>query len=123
MSNDPRRLTTQDEREQLYAARYRGGICSACGRTLDEGEPVYWEQVNVGTVGGYTNRPQAPVGSECISPAFLEETEDRESERCAGCARPVYYREPRRGRHLAICSKRCGMRVSNAKRQARKQDG
>jgi hypothetical protein len=119
MSDDPRRLTTEDERERLYAARYSGGLCSVCGRILDGDEPVYWERVNVGTAGGYTNHPHAPVGGECVLPGFLEEMEGRTPEPCAGCGRPVYYRGPRRGRHLALCSKRCGMRVSKAKRMAR----
>jgi hypothetical protein len=54
MSDDPRRLTTEEQRERLYAARYRGSMCAACGRTLDPGEPVYWEQFTVGRVGGWS---------------------------------------------------------------------
>ena len=117
MSDDPRRLTTDEQRAWFSAARERGGLCAACGRVLGEGEPVYIDQVLVdrkpfaapgaGWRLGTTLR-DVPLGSECASPAFLARTKGQEPEGCAHCGRPVYYEVAREGRRRATCSHRCG---------------
>jgi hypothetical protein len=118
MSDDPRRLTTEEQRERLYAARYRGGMCAVCGRTLDDGEPVFWERFPVGRVGGITSHPLAPVGSECASPRLREQKEGEEPEPCVSCGRPVYYARPSVHRTEAVCSGRCRGRASFTRRSA-----
>jgi hypothetical protein len=59
---------------------------------------------------------QAPVGLECVSPDFLALTREVEPERCAGCGRGVHYspdlHQRGRGRKQALCSRRCGGRVT-----------
>ena len=102
MSADVRRLTTDEERERLYAARHRGGMCAVCGRALNDGEPVFWEQFAVGRVGGITHRPQAPVASECASSWLRQEKEGEEPGTLRG-VRPARLlcepeRTPQRGR-------------------------
>jgi hypothetical protein len=114
MSSEPRRLTTEEHRERLYAARYRGGLCALCGRTLDEGEPVYWERFAIGKDGGVISRPQAPVASECASQWLVDEKRDEAPEPCAGCDRPVFYAQPSPARRRAVCSTSCYMRVHRA---------
>ena len=116
MSDDPRRLTTDLERERLHAAKERGGLCVACGRVLDDGEPVYIERVMVDRKSlaapgvawsrGAVYR-DAQLGAECVSPGFLARTSGREPERCEHCGRPIYYAVQRAGRRRALCSKRC----------------
>ena len=127
MNDGPRRLTTDEQRARFYAARDRGGLCAACGRALDDGEPVYIERVlldrkplaaaGAGWRRG-TVRRDAPLGAECASSAFLARTRGREPERCAGCGRPVHYAVAREGRYRATCSHRCGTLVKNAERSA-----
>jgi hypothetical protein len=119
MSGDPRRLTTEEERERLHAARNNGGRCAACGKVLGPDEPVYWEHFVVGKVGGIIQHPKAPVGAECAPPWFLEEMEQEQPEPCAGCGRPVYYAVTRAGRTRAACSRRCQLRASVAGRKRR----
>ncbi len=51
MSDDVRRLTTEEQRERLHLARQRGGLCAACGRVLSDGEPVYVERFVIGPSG------------------------------------------------------------------------
>ena len=123
MSDDPRRLVTEEQRERLYAARYRGGLCAACGRVLVEGEPVYIDQVLVDRKplaapgAGWTRATglrEAPLGEECASPAFLARTRERPPERCEWCERPMYYATQRAGRRRALCSKRCLERARKA---------
>jgi hypothetical protein len=116
VNHDPRRLTTEEERERLYAARYGGGLCAVCGEAVDDDAPVYWERFAIGKVGGLVNHPQAPVGAECASPQLLTEKAHEKPERCAGCGRPVYYAVMSRARHRAVCSTRCQMRASRAAR-------
>ena len=120
MSDDPRRLTTEDERERLYAARHRGGLCALCGRTLGEGEPVFWEQFTIGRLGGLTHHPQAPVGTECASRWLLEEKADEQPDPCAGCGRPVHYAAASTKRRWAVCSHRCQVRAAAAARPVNK---
>ena len=120
MSGDPRRLTMEEERERLYTTRYRGGLCALCGRTLGEGEPVFWESFAVGRVGGITHHPRAPVASERASARLRREQEHEDPERCGGCGRPVYYATASTKRHRAVCSQRCQVRATRATRPARK---
>jgi hypothetical protein len=130
VSDDPRRLTTFEQRDRLQTARKRGGLCAVCGRSLGDGKPVYWEQLVVdiersveGRTSRYWTTLKAPVGRECASPEILEETKGQEPERCAGCGRPVYYRPNRPNRRRALCSKYCGPRASRAARSARTGEG
>jgi hypothetical protein len=119
--NDPRRLTTDERRERFAVAHERGGLCAACGRSLDEGEPVYVGPLVIDIarpvgerVGGYRATMVAPVGVECASPALLAQAEGREPGQCAGCSRPVYYAANRPGRHVASCSRYCRNRAAAA---------
>ena len=114
MSDGPRLLTTHEQRERLHTARRRGGLCAACGRALEAGEPVYMERLVIDIprpagerVGGYRATTVAPVGVECASPAFLTQAEEREPEQCAGCDRPVYYAVGHPDRQQALCSRAC----------------
>ncbi len=123
MSDGPRRLTTDLERERLHAAERRGGLCVACGRVLDDGEPVYIERVvvdrkplaatGVRWFRGTAYR-DAQLGAECVSPGFLARTSGREPERCEHCGRPVYYEVQREGRRQTWCSQRCRDRAGRA---------
>ena len=110
------RFATDDQRGRLYAAKTNGGLCAACGRPLDEGEPVYIEPVAVerkplAAPGARWRRAtahrDAPLGAECASGGFLAWTVGREPERCEGCGRPVYYAKQRAARQRASCSVRC----------------
>ena len=130
MSDDPRRLTTDEERERAHAARRYGGLCAWCGRMLTEREPVYVEQFMGGTrqLVGLNTQPfpvymLVPVGTECASPDFLAETGGQEPTPCAGCGRGVYYRTVRPNRQRALCSRRCVSRANQAARRARTGEG
>ena len=75
MSDDPRRLVTQEQWDRLHIARNNGGGCAACGRPLVDGEAVYVEQLVIDIprppgqyVGARRGVAQAPVGAECASP-------------------------------------------------------
>jgi hypothetical protein len=124
MSDEPRRLTTEEERARLYATRSSGGSCALCGRKLGDDEPIYWETfifgtVGVfGTVGGIISRPRAPVAAECASPRLVEEKRGELPELCAGCDRPVYYGRASRARRLAVCSKSCYQRANRLEHRA-----
>jgi hypothetical protein len=111
VSDDLRRLTTEEQREQLFTARRRGGMCAACGRVLSADEPAYIERFVVGGTWA-----AAPVGVECASPELLQQVAGQEPERCAGCGRGVYYRMASSRRRQALCSRACGVRVQAAKR-------
>jgi hypothetical protein len=131
MSEGRLRVTTEEDRERLHAARRTGRLCAACGRTLGDGETAYLERFLVGAralsgsqVVTYASDVYAPVGAECASSAFLEQTAGTEPERCAGCGRGVYYRSIRPTRRQALCSKRCAAHAATAKRMARvKREG
>ena len=119
---DPRRLVTHEQRERLHVARGRGGLCAACGRALDDGEPVYVDTVVIDIpqpagqrVGGYRTTVKAPLGAECASPALLARMAGSEPERCTGCGRPMYYAVRRSTRTRATCSRRCRSRNNTAK--------
>jgi hypothetical protein len=106
VSDDRLRIETEDERERLHAARRNGGMCAACGRALDDGEPVYIERFVV--VRSYVH---APVGRECASHGVLARMGQVEPERCIGCERRIYYGRERITRRKAVCSQRCRARA------------
>ena len=108
MSNEVRRLMTEEQRQRLFLARRRGGLCAACGRVLSDKEAVYIEQFRDDRGILVT----APVGVECASPAFLDDTQGQEPERCAGCGRGVYYRVANTRRARALCSRYCAARIA-----------
>jgi len=125
VSNQPHRVTMEEERERFNAARERGGLCAACGRALGEGEPVYIEQMlmdlnALAAPGMCWNRKvvprDAPLGVECASPELLARLEGRAPEQCGGCGRPVYYAKHRAGRQRALCSRTCRDRAYGAAR-------
>jgi hypothetical protein len=116
VSDDVRRITTEEQRERFYLARKQGGQCVACSRALGADETVYVERFEAGPLAGRLVYATAPVGAECVSPWFLDEMEGQEPERCAGCGRGVYYRRPSARRHQALCSRVCGAKVQAAKR-------
>lgn len=120
MSDDVRRLTTDEQRQWLALAKERGGICAACGRTLDDGEPVFIERLEVelkpltapGAVWARkTVNRDAVLGKECASPKFVARTSRLPSEPCEGCGRPVFYAVERAGRSHTFCSRRCASHV------------
>jgi hypothetical protein len=127
MSDDPRRLTTDEQRERAQIARRRGGLCAWCGRTLAEDEAVYVERVKVNWkpyTGASTRRSRGtvhwdlPVGAECASPGFLRRVAAREPERCAACGRPMHYAVIRATRRRATCSGLCSVRGAFAGQKA-----
>jgi DNA-directed RNA polymerase subunit N (RpoN/RPB10) len=129
VSDDPRHLTTDEQRERFAEATTRGGICGGCGRVLADGDAVYVEKIEIdlkpltGAGAGWFRKTvyrDAPLGVECVSPVFLARTAEWEPERCVGCGRPVYYATERAGRHRASCSKYCSYR--GAQRARRGED-
>jgi len=122
MNNDaPRRLATDEQRDRLFTARHRGGLCAACGRALAEAEPVFMERFVFRQVGPSTLRIQAPVCRACASPDTLDRMAGREPERCAGCGRAVFYPKVRGGRQRALCSRDCRNRAAAATRRAARE--
>ena len=123
MSDDPCRLTTDEQRERLELARKYGILCGNCGRPLGAGEPVFWERffirahrLRLPDARTYDVRVWGPVGFECASRAFLQQAVGREPERCRACGRGVYYRSGSARRRHALCSKRCADRTYYANR-------
>ena len=124
MSDGLRRLTTDAERERFAVAKYRGGLCAACGRALADDEPVYigrvaLERKLLARGMRWARRPayrDAPLGRECASPAFVARTAGREPDPCEHCGRPVYYELERAGRQRTVCSRRCHSRADKADR-------
>ncbi len=112
MSDDARRVLSEEARARIQAARRDGGLCGLCGRALADGEPVWMERVEVGPYhsGRGAIYWRTPVCGACASPAFRAETDGTAPERCAGCGRPIYYGATARGRRVALCSKRCSRR-------------
>jgi hypothetical protein len=118
MGNNPRKLTAEWQRERLFQARRRGGMCAACGRVLGKSETVYVEKFEDDRRSSVT----APVGAECASEKLLAETQGREPEHCAGCGRPMFYREAHTARRRqALCSRTCGATVQAARTAAKRQ--
>jgi hypothetical protein len=129
LSDDPRRVVTQEALDRLHLARNRGGLCAACGKALHLLEPVYWDQLVIdidrSAMGSthYSTALEAPVGAECASPEMLEQTRDRQPERCAGCWRGVYYGADRSRRQRALCSRRCAGRANLSERATEAGEG
>jgi hypothetical protein len=130
VSDERLRVVTEEQRERFHTARNQGGMCAACGRTLQAAEAVYHEQFFLGVkrlpkrnVTVYASASYGPVGAECASPELLQQTDGVESEQCAGCGRPVYYRSTRSARGQALCSRRCGRRVALAKLRKARAEG
>ena len=126
MSDDrSRHIVTQAQRQRLHTARRVGNLCAACGRDLAVGETMWQERFTAPLPWKFVYL--APVGVECVSPAFLAETVGREPEACVGCGRGVHYPSGRsarqRQRTQALCSRRCGKRASVAKRAAKLKEG
>jgi hypothetical protein len=126
VSDQPRQVTTAEERERFNAAKAKGGLCAACGRVLGVSEPVYIGQMlmdrnafaSSGVRWGQAlGRRDAPLGAECVSPELLAWLERRTPERCAACGRPVYYAKVRAQRRRAICSYACRNRADRAARR------
>ena len=90
MSDDRLQVMTEEERERFHAARRQGGMCAACGRTLDAVEVVYREAFTIAIDGRRRTPAVGPVGAECASPELLRQVEGSEPERCAGCGRGVH---------------------------------
>jgi hypothetical protein len=118
MSDEARRVMTEEEHDRFHLARKRGGMCAACGRVLADGEPVYVEPFAFWPGGGHVTRAYGPVGVECASMELRYDAERREPERCAGCGRPMHYREADVRRRRAICSRRCAARADRARWEA-----
>ena len=106
MNDAVRRLGTDEQVERFYRARRRGGGCAACGRSLGENEPVYIERFH-DVRGRWNTRATGPVGAECASAGLLQDTTDREAERCVGCGRHMYYGVESARRKRALCSQAC----------------
>ena len=129
MNDDTPRVTTDEERDWLLRSRRYGEVCGACRRTLDANETVYWERfvVNIepttgGRTSSYRTTLEAPVGRECASPGFLQETAGRRPGRCAECGRGVHYRVARSIRHRVACSWTCRDRAGATERAAKARD-
>ncbi len=122
MSDEPRRVVTQEALDRLHLARRRGGQCAACGKALHPREPVYWEPLVVDIdrsalgLRHYTTTLEAPVATECVSATFRSAMSGQPAERCAGCGRGVYYRAPNPRRQRPACCQRCRGRASVAER-------
>jgi hypothetical protein len=107
-----RRLTTDDQRQWLARAKEYGGLCAACGRTLDDGETVYLEPVEVelkvsSSWSRRTANRDAPLGAECAARDFVERAARSVIDPCEECGRPVFYAIERTVRAHTFCSKRC----------------
>jgi hypothetical protein len=122
MSGDVRRLATDEQRDRLFKARHRGGLCAGCGRALAESEPVYLERFVFRQVGPSRLTIQAPVCRDCASPDTLARMVGREPERCAGCGRAVFYPKVRGDRQRALCSRDCRNRAAAAARRAAREE-
>jgi hypothetical protein len=119
MSDEAGRVTTEEQRDRFHRARREGSLCAACGRVLADDEPVYVELFAFGTEGGRATRAYGPVGVECASAELRYDAQRCEPERCAGCGRPMHYREANVRRRRAVCSRRCAGRADHARRESR----
>ena len=123
MSDNARRVLSDEGRVRARLARAYGLVCGACGTPLAEGETVWVQRLGVGPYhsGRGAIYWRAPVCAACASPAFRAEMEGTEPERCGSCGRGVYYQTGHRPRRVARCSKRCGSRYQGARaREARR---
>ena len=117
MTDDARRVLTEEEKALARIAKAYGLVCGSCAKPLAEGETVWMQRLGVGPT--YSGRGaiywRAPVCDACASPAFRAATEETEPGRCAGCGRGVYYQADRRRRGLALCSRTCGSKYRKAR--------
>jgi len=117
VSDDARRVLTEEEQALARIAKAYGLTCGSCGKPLAEGETVWIQRLGVGPT--YSGRGvtswRAPVCGACAAPAFRAETEGAEPERCAGCGRGVHYGAGARRSRLALCSRTCGSRYRRAR--------
>jgi hypothetical protein len=122
--SEMRRFTTDEQRQWLFSARRRGGLCAACGRALHDGESVYIEPVVVELKYASAASPRststrdACLGQECASRAFVERASILPPARCEGCGRPVFHGVERARRTHTFCSSRCVSLVNVRARQA-----
>jgi len=103
--------------ERILDAKLYGGMCAACGRALDAGEPVWHQRLDMRLRWGASFEEtyrRAFVGRECAAPELLRETEGREPVACRGCGRPMYV-AAQSLRRPALCSRRC--RTPDARRR------
>jgi hypothetical protein len=112
MSDGWLRVTTEEDRERLHAARYDAGVCAACGRALGVVETVYLERFTV-----VRSSLSGPVGRECASHGVLARMRQVEPERCVWCERGVYDGAEHSNRRWATCSQRCRVRAGQSKRR------
>jgi len=117
---------TDEQIALMYEARRRGGRCCWCGRSLDDGETVYFERLLIGERQRRPDGPvthwsagREPVGIECASPELLAQTEGQTPERCAQCGRGVVYPQARSTRHQVTCSHRCASRLAMLRQRAK----
>jgi hypothetical protein len=107
VSDEVRRLRTEEDVARFYRARRQGGECAACGRRFGEIETVYIERFEDARRRDGGLQSQGPVGAECASTWLLQRATNREAERCAGCLRPMYYGVEHKRRRQALCSQNC----------------
>ena len=115
VTDDARRVLTEEERARIQEAKRNGRLCALCGRALAEGETIWVEWITIHGGHGDVSRWRAPVGVECASPAFRTATEGGQPERCAGCGRGVYYQSAHWRRRLVLCSRRWAGRVTRSR--------
>jgi hypothetical protein len=120
VSDEVRRLTTDEQRERFHRARRTGGLCAACGRSLGDDETVFVEPLLIGPADGPATRSYGAVGIECASSELRYDVQGREPERCAGCGRGVYYRVASARRQWVSCSRRCANRAGVARHREAK---
>lgn len=112
-------------RQWFHRARRQGGFCGGCGRVLDGDENVWLERLPV--PDNQASQLRVPVGRECASATFLEQTKDSLPEACSWCGRGVYYPAGKGGRPTqrtrALCSRRCGSHASRLVRRNAKSTG
>ena len=117
MSDDARRVLSEEERARARLAKAYALVCGSCGKPLAEGETVWMQRLGVGPT--YSGRGaiywRAPVCRACASPALRAETEGAEPERCAGCGRGVHYASGAHRGRVALCSRTCGSRYRLAR--------
>ena len=123
MTDDARRVLTEEERARVRLARPYGLVCGSCGAPLAEGEPVWIQRLGVGPTSGGRGAIywRAPVCESCAAPSFRAQTEGADPEPCAACGRGVYYQSTHPRRRFVLCSKRCGGRyqVARARKETR----
>ena len=123
MTDDARRVLTEEEKAVARMAKAYGLTCGACAKPHAVGETVWIERLGVGPT--YNGRGaiywRAPICGECVSPATRAETEGAEPERCAGCGRGVHYGSRARRSRLALCSRTCGSKYRMARAKEARQ--